>query len=280
MGKKKGKKKNLTAEPWAGPDYLEADAAQEQRLKQLGGGGDLEPEPEPERPRSPCGDGTAAAEGDEGAGAAGGSAGERELPWQPELPWEEVNFSSTQLRVRSQSGEEWVLEDGQEWVKDTAPKLSGKDSARVAAAAAALTTIETTGTLLCTLPATVLGAMANLKELRLPGNALLELPASLFGEGAGLPLLQIIDLSTNRLRSLPTSIVRLPKLQVLNLAANELSSLPEVGCLAALKTLNLTHNKLVALPAALPTTLSVLLAADNDRTCTQNQPALASYDSS
>ena len=199
MGKKKGKKK-LTAEPWAGPGYLDAEAAQEQRLEQLGSG---EPEPEPE-PVAAC-----------GSAGASASAGERELPHrpEPELPWEEVDAyleaaaaggKAQQLAVRSQSGVEYVHLD--------------------------------------------LGALADLKELRLPNNALLELPASLFGAGAGLPQLQVIDLSSNRLRSLPSSIVRLPKLQVLNVAANELTALPDVGCLAALKTLNLTNNQLTALP--------------------------------
>jgi Leucine-rich repeat (LRR) protein len=222
MGKRKGKA-SLVAEPWAGPAYLQAEAAQEQRLGQLGGELEAEPEPEP--------DGT-----DEGSGAATSSVGERELPLRvkPELPWAEVDAyleagatkggkAQRQLLVSSQPGAEYAHLDSR------------------VAAVAALATLEVTGTPLCTLPASALGALADLQELRLPNNALLELPASVFGAGVGLPQLQVVDLSSNRLQNLPSSIVRLPKLQVLNVAANELRSLPEVGCLVMLKSLNLTH---------------------------------------
>jgi hypothetical protein len=253
MGKKKGKKKGLAAEPWVeDPAYAEAEAAQEYRVEQLGGDPE-QPQPEPE---SNADDGSTLLYGAEGAA---GSAAEQKLPPRPELelPWEELDAyleavasgsKAQQLLVRGQAGGEYTHLDSR------------------VSTAVALAVLEITGTPLCTLPATALGGLAALKELRLPHNALLELPVSLFGAGAGLPQLQVIDLSRNRLRYLPSSVVRLPKLQVLNVASNQLSSLPEVGCLGALKTLNVTGNRLVALPEALPTTLSVLLAADNDLT--------------
>lgn len=54
-----------------------------------------------------------------------------------------------------------------------------------------------------------------------------------------------------------------PAAQVLNASFNKLASLPELGCLVALKTLNITSNGVADLPADLPSTLCTLLAPDN-----------------
>lgn len=264
MGKKKNKgKKSLTVAPFV-DEYAQSESenAREDRLANLSSDAGVDAildastvvEPEPESQG-------AIGTNDESA-ASVMSEPERLVPMPPEIEvlWKEVDEYLTvtgaggkgqQLLVR---GDNASSAERTHWDSriSTAP-----------AAAVRLKTLEITGTRLCTLPPHALGTMAELRELRLPNNALLELPDVLLSAGVGLPLLQVIDVSSNRLRSLPNSIVRLPKLQVLNATANELSNLPDLSCLAALKTLNITRNAIAALPAQLPPTLSVLLASDN-----------------
>jgi Leucine-rich repeat (LRR) protein len=263
MGKKKNKgKKSLTVAPFV-DEYARAESedAREERLANLSSDATVDAipaassastavEPEPES--------QAGIDHYDRCAASGMSKPERLVPTPPEteMSWEEVDAYLTgtgaagkghHLLVR---GDNASSADHAHWDSriSTVPELK---------------TLEITGTSLCTLPAHALGALAELCELRLPNNALLELPDVLLSAGAGLPLLQVIDVSSNRLRSLPSSIVRLPKLQVINAAANELVYLPDLSCLAALKTLNITRNAVAALPAHLPPTLSVLLAAEN-----------------
>ena len=261
MGKKKNKgKKSLTVEPFE-DEYAatqQAEDAREGRLASMSSDtlvtihASCSAEPEPESQVA----------GIDSAVARSISEPEQVVPKPPETEvlWEEVDEylavtgaggKGHHLLIR---GENASSADHTHWDSriSTAPT-----------AASELKTLEITGTMLCTLPPHALGAMTELCELRLPNNELLELPDVLFSAGAGLPLLQVIYVSSNRLRSLPSSIVRLSKLHVLNAAANELGHLPDLSCLAALKTLNITRNAIATLPAQLPPTLSVLLASNN-----------------
>ncbi len=61
--------------------------------------------------------------------------------------------------------------------------------------------------------------------------------------------LQLLDLSSNILETLPVAIQRLKKLELLDVSKNELQSLPEeIGVLARLQRLDLSNNSLNALP--------------------------------
>lgn len=76
----------------------------------------------------------------------------------------------------------------------------------------------------------------NLRELRIPGNEITE-----FSEECLFPALEILDLSMNRLVSLPKINSFAPNLTILLLAHNFLPQPPE-GLPATIKTLNLSHN--------------------------------------
>ncbi|XP_020831095.1 leucine-rich repeat-containing protein 47 [Phascolarctos cinereus] len=124
-----------------------------------------------------------------------------------------------------------------------------------------------------------LGPLPALRVLDLSGNALEELPP---GRGLGpaeppaLPQLQSLNLSANRLRTLPAELARCaPRLQTLNVARNRLRALPAelfalqllselaaadnelqelspaVAGLPALKTLDLANNQLSEIPGEL-----------------------------
>ena len=243
MGKKKNKKnkQSLTVEPWVDDAQVEAERAQEQRLEQLSPSGGLEPEPEPE-PQPELRHSVAGADGERAAAA----------------PWKEVD-AYLEATARGGGKAQQLLVRGAE---PAAAEYVHLD-ARIASARQ-LTTLEITATRLCTLPAGALGELVELRELRLSNNALLALPAALFSAGAGCPALQVLDVSSNRLRTLPSSLVRLPRLEVLNASANELAELPDLSCLPALKSLNVTRNRLRSLPEPLPSTVSSLLAAANE----------------
>ncbi|XP_066126724.1 leucine-rich repeat-containing protein 47 [Saccopteryx bilineata] len=127
-----------------------------------------------------------------------------------------------------------------------------------------------------------LGPLPALRVLDLSGNALEALPP---GQGLGpaeppgLPQLQSLNLSGNRLRELPADLPRCaPRLQTLNLTGNCLDSFPaelfrpgalpllselaaadnclrqlspDIAHLASLKTLDLSNNQLIEIPAEL-----------------------------
>lgn len=247
MGKRKNKNKNLVVEPFV-DDYTQAEDAREQRLLDLSS---VEVEPEPE------------AQPDSFQATTSAGEPEHVVPKTSvtERPWKEVD---DYLGVTASGGKGQQLLVRGEGDHSSAGYVQWDSRITTAPAATSqLKTLEITATPLCTLPSHALGPMAELRELRLPNNALLDLPDMLFSAGAGLPQLQVIDISSNRLRSLPSSIVRLPNLQVLNVSSNEIVELPDLSCLAAFKTLNVTQNAISALPMQLPTSISVLLAANN-----------------
>gem|GEM_PF-115739 len=68
-----------------------------------------------------------------------------------------------------------------------------------------------------------------------------------------LPNLRWLDLSEQRLRQLPTPVVRLKELQVLSLCNNSLNRLQDITQLQNLTQLNLNHNHLSQLPAEITT---------------------------
>ncbi|XP_072464752.1 leucine-rich repeat-containing protein 47 [Notamacropus eugenii] len=114
--------------------------------------------------------------------------------------------------------------------------------------------------------------LPRLRSLVLRGNAL---GPALSPELGPLPALRVLDLSGNALEELPpgrglgpAEPPALPQLQSLNLSANRLRALPAelARCAPRLQTLNVARNRLRALPAELFALqlLSELAAADNE----------------
>ncbi|XP_036601176.1 leucine-rich repeat-containing protein 47 [Trichosurus vulpecula] len=114
--------------------------------------------------------------------------------------------------------------------------------------------------------------LPRLRSLVLRGNAL---GPSLSPELGPLPALRVLDLSGNALEELPpgrglgpAEPPALPQLQSLNLSANRLRALPAelARCAPRLQTLNVARNRLRELPAELFALqlLSELGAADNE----------------
>eukprot|EP00284_Hemiselmis_tepida_P008217 CAMPEP_0174927172 /NCGR_PEP_ID=MMETSP1355-20121228/17991_1 /TAXON_ID=464990 /ORGANISM="Hemiselmis tepida, Strain CCMP443" /LENGTH=294 /DNA_ID=CAMNT_0016173261 /DNA_START=72 /DNA_END=956 /DNA_ORIENTATION=- len=95
------------------------------------------------------------------------------------------------------------------------------------------------------LPDEVANSKDSLQRLKLPRNKLERVPDSL----ARLQALQQLDLSGNRLGSLPEIFMGMGKLKELSLARNLLTVVPgSVAALESLKMLDLSGNKLVTLP--------------------------------
>ena len=102
-----------------------------------------------------------------------------------------------------------------------------------------------------TVPDAVKTAMQELnlsgkQELDLSGNKLTTLPVEI----GRLTSLRKLILNNNELTPLPADIWNLTSLQELELSSNELTTLPaEIGNLTSLKELFLGYNKLTTLPA-------------------------------
>ncbi|CAE8625512.1 unnamed protein product [Polarella glacialis] len=94
-------------------------------------------------------------------------------------------------------------------------------------------------------------SLSKVKILQLDGNCLgPTLPAEIFRGLSGF--LEELDLSTNRLEELPSSVAELGKLVRLVVAGNRLAALqPELGGLGKLQFLDAAENQLTAIPAAL-----------------------------
>jgi GTPase SAR1 family protein len=89
-----------------------------------------------------------------------------------------------------------------------------------------------------------------LKELNLTDNRLSTLPESI----STLTNLNVLNLNNNRLSTLPESISTLTNLNVLDLENNQLTTLPEsISTLTNLNTLNLSYNQLTTLPESIST---------------------------
>jgi hypothetical protein len=81
---------------------------------------------------------------------------------------------------------------------------------------------------------------------------------------AELHSLRRLDLSFNRLRTVPAQVFRLTNLEVLNLAGNRIERLPDLRSLINLQVLDLSHNELTSIDAnALPESLEELHLNDN-----------------
>jgi Leucine-rich repeat (LRR) protein len=86
---------------------------------------------------------------------------------------------------------------------------------------------------------------ATLEEFRPAGQSLVELPAKM----PDFPVLRVLDLSCNQLRSLPAWVFDLPDLEVLNLKGNQLDFIPSaIHRLRQLKRLQVDHNPIQGLP--------------------------------
>ncbi|KAG8229622.1 hypothetical protein J437_LFUL002347, partial [Ladona fulva] len=87
-----------------------------------------------------------------------------------------------------------------------------------------------------------------IQMLNLESNHLTTLPPEI----SALKSLQILKVNNNKLKSLPDSIGDLPKLQEFNLSNNSLKSIPStIGNLKRLQNLDLHSNKIKALPKEL-----------------------------
>lgn len=89
---------------------------------------------------------------------------------------------------------------------------------------------------------------ANLRTVNLSSNKIETLPATV----GNFLQLKSLTLNGNRLTSLPTEISRLKKLETLSLNGNQLQQLPAaIGQLKALRTLSLSGNQLAEFPPGL-----------------------------
>jgi Leucine-rich repeat (LRR) protein len=117
------------------------------------------------------------------------------------------------------------------------------------------------------LPEAAITPLKRLEFLNLARNKLVQLPNNL-----DLPVLDVIDLASNKLKTVPAWLFQLPNLTSIFLASNELASLPtiekgrnkllfldlssnkiyklpeSIGGLSALKELDISDNKLLSLP--------------------------------
>jgi Leucine-rich repeat (LRR) protein len=104
--------------------------------------------------------------------------------------------------------------------------------------------LDLPGNKLTDLPEVAINSLKQLKLLNLTRNQIAQLPNNL-----DLPILEVLDLSHNQMKTIPVSVFRFPNLTSLNLAFNELTSLPTGGGgQNRLKDLKINNNKLYALP--------------------------------
>jgi len=105
-------------------------------------------------------------------------------------------------------------------------------------------------------------SLPHLKILNLSHNRIVTIPDSIFG----FLHLEHLDLSYNRLEVLPTGICLLEKLKKLNLSNNQLKKLPSnIDQLVSLEKINLISNQLEHLPISIGNIpkLQVVLVLDN-----------------
>jgi Leucine-rich repeat (LRR) protein len=93
-----------------------------------------------------------------------------------------------------------------------------------------------------------LAKIGHISELRLQGNGMDRWP-----EVWRIPGLQKLDVSGNRLESLPTEILKLSMLEELRISDNQLASLPaELATMPRLRLLDARNNRLKAKDIASP----------------------------
>jgi len=105
-------------------------------------------------------------------------------------------------------------------------------------------------------------SLPHLKILNLSHNRIASIPDSIFG----FIHLEYLDLSFNMIEILPTGICLLEKLEKLNLSNNKLRKLPtNIDQLASLQKINLISNQLEHLPISMGNipTLKVVLISEN-----------------
>eukprot|EP00753_Platysulcus_tardus_P001437 PLAT11343.1.p1 GENE.PLAT11343.1~~PLAT11343.1.p1 ORF type:complete len:884 (+),score=365.15 PLAT11343.1:790-3441(+) len=116
------------------------------------------------------------------------------------------------------------------------------------------------------LPRAVL-RFTHLKHIYLIGNRLTDLPAAF---STTFPLLTVLVLNNNALRSLPDDLGALQNLEELALTRNELTELPDSICtLTKLKVLTLANNALRRLPDAIGELQALpAIVCESNRLCT------------
>lgn len=108
------------------------------------------------------------------------------------------------------------------------------------------------------------GRLAGLRQLDLSGG-LTEVPPEVFGLAETL---EVLNLSGNRITSLPDQLPRLRQLRILFCSYNDFTHLPEVlGECPSLEVIGLRANRIRHVPAsALPPSLRSLVLTDNELT--------------
>lgn len=126
---------------------------------------------------------------------------------------------------------------------------------------AGATRLDLRGCSLQALPPEVLGLADTLQVLDVSGNRLSSLPDSL----AGLHRLHTLFASDNRFTTLPAVLGRCPALDTLGLKANQIAEVPADALAPSLRWLILTDNRIAALPDSLVrcTRLQKLMLAGN-----------------
>ena len=90
-------------------------------------------------------------------------------------------------------------------------------------------------------------------------------------------LLQV-DLSYNKIRTLPASINQLSKLAKMNLSNNKIDSVPTLSGMTNLRTLNLKNNRIVTIQSNAPNLQNLFLTSNRISVCEDYLPKLRSCD--
>jgi Leucine-rich repeat (LRR) protein len=127
------------------------------------------------------------------------------------------------------------------------------------------------GNLLTEFPSACISYMKKLRYLDLSNNRLTSLPPDL---GRLNSSLQVLNVSSNRLVSIPRSIGLLSQLRILDLSSNCLHELPiELVDLNSLQTLDVSRNRLCIIPGDVAEFMkkTTMLLVDNPLTSISNQ---------
>eukprot|EP00038_Savillea_parva_P006499 m.164170 g.164170 ORF g.164170 m.164170 type:complete len:1061 (-) comp12391_c0_seq1:129-3311(-) len=109
------------------------------------------------------------------------------------------------------------------------------------------------------------------ESIDLQGNEITEIPRAI-GDGLLRTVLTSLNMSSNRLTSLPSELCEVRTLRQLNVARNEITELPmNLGNLFSLQQLNVSANKIAELPTSL-FDLALLESLDASKNCITSMP--------